>query len=80
MTLVEKLYNEHIKSLSPAEKMQRSSALYKGVKEMLKLQVARQAHELNEDLIDIMVAEKLYLTDEVAQDLLAKLRRKRGYK
>lgn len=74
MSLVEKKYNQALDNMTGRERLERTLSLFGSICQMLTLQVAREFSNLNERELRKKVAERLYLSDKGAQELLKKVR------
>lgn len=74
MSLVEQKYNEALDRMTGRQRVERSLSLFGSICEMLTLQVSREFGHLSDRAKRKMVAEKLYLSDKGAQELLKKVR------
>lgn len=74
MSLVEEKYNEAIDRMSGRQRVERTLSLYDSICDMLRLQVTREFGQLSEKTRRKKVAERLYLSDKGAQELLKKVR------
>ena len=74
MSLVELKYNEALDKMSGRERVERTLSLFGSICEMLTLQVSKEFSELTERELRKKVAERLYLSDKGAQELLKRVR------
>jgi len=74
MSLVEQKYNEALDQMSGRERVERTLSLFGSICEMLTLQVSREFGQLSDRGKRKKVAERLYLSDKGAQELLKKVR------
>jgi hypothetical protein len=74
MSLVEQKYNEALDKMSGRERVERTLSLFGSICEMLTLQVSKEFPELTERELRKKVAERLYLSDKGAQELLKRVR------
>jgi hypothetical protein len=74
MSLIERKYNEALDRMSGRQRVERTASLFGSICEMLTLQVARECGQVAEREIRKKVAERLYLSDMGAQELLKKVR------
>ncbi|MEI6517994.1 MAG: hypothetical protein WCN89_04805 [bacterium] len=74
MSLVEQKYNEALDKMSGRERVERTLSLFGSICEMLTLQVSKEFSELTERELRKKVAERLYLSDKGAQELLKRVR------
>lgn len=70
MSLVEQKYNESLDNMTGRERVERTLSLFGSICEMLTLQVSKEFINLNERELRRKVAERLYLSDKGAQELL----------
>lgn len=70
MSLVEKRYNEAIAQMSGKERVERTLSLFDSICEMLVLQISREFTGLNKRELRKKVAQRLYLSDKGALELL----------
>ncbi len=73
MSMVEQKYNEALDQMTGQQRLQRALSLFESICEMLTLQVSREFGQLNERVARKKVAERLYLSDKGAQELLKKV-------
>ena len=73
MTKIEKRYNEALDQMSGRQRVERTLSLYDSICEMLTLQVKREFSGLSERQLRKKVAERLYLSDLGAQELLKRV-------
>ena len=73
MSMVEQRYNEKLDQMSGRQRVERSVSLFGSICEMLTLQVFREFGQLSEREVRKKVAERLYLTDKGAQELLKRV-------
>lgn len=74
MSLIEQKYNEALDRMSGRQRVERAVSLFGSICEMLTLQISREFGPLNEREMRKKVAERLYLSDKGAQELLKKVR------
>ena len=74
MSLVEQKYNEALDRMTGRERVERTFSLFGSICEMLRLQISREFSHLSEREIRRKVAERLYLSDKGALELLKRLR------
>jgi hypothetical protein len=74
MSLIEQKYNEALDRMSGAQRVERTFSLFGSICEMLTLQVSKEFSSLTERELRKKVAERLYLSDRGAQELLKKVR------
>lgn len=74
MSLVEQKYNEALDKMSGRERVERTLSLFGSICEMLTLQVSKEFSELTKRELRKKVAERLYLSDKGAQELLKRVR------
>jgi hypothetical protein len=74
MSVVEQKYNEALDQMSGRQRVERTASLFGSICEMLTLQVSREFEKLNEREVRKKVAERLYLSDSGAQELLKRVR------
>ncbi|MCX6115114.1 MAG: hypothetical protein NTV65_07870 [Proteobacteria bacterium] len=74
MSLVEQKYNEALDKMSGRDRVERTLSLFGSICEMLTLQVSKEFSELTERELRKKVAERLYLSDKGAQELLKRVR------
>ena len=74
MSLVEQKYNEALDQMSGRERVERTLSLFDSICEMLTLQISREFGHLSDRGKRKKVAERLYLSDKGAQELLKKVR------
>ena len=74
MSLIEQKYNEALDQMTGRQRVERTFSLFGSICEMLTLQVKREFGELDERAIRRKVAERLYLSDKGALELLKKVR------
>ena len=74
MSLVEQKYNAALDKMSGRERVERTLSLFGSICEMLTLQVSKEFSELTERELRKKVAERLYLSDKGAQELLKRVR------
>ena len=74
MSLVEQKYNEALDQMTGRQRVERTLSLFGSICEMLTLQVSREFGQLDERATRKKVAERLYLSDKGAQELLKKVR------
>ena len=74
MSLVEQKYNEALDRMSGRERVERTLSLFGSICEMLTLQISREFGQLSDRVKRKKVAERLYLSDKGAQELLKKVR------
>jgi len=77
MNMVEKLYNEHIDSMTIQERFAQALAIHDGVVMSVRHQILKEAPDLDEYELSLRVAEILYLTDRGAQQLIKMAREAR---
>ena len=73
MSLVEEKYNESLDRMTGQERVQRTLSLFNSICEMLALQISKEFPNLSERETRRKVSERLYLSDDDAQQLLKKL-------
>ena len=73
MSLIEQKYNEALDQMSGIERVERTFSLFGSICEMLTLQVSKEFSKLSERELRKKVAERLYLSDKGAQELLKKV-------
>lgn len=74
MSLVEKKYNDALDEMTGRQRLERTLSLFESVYEMLTVQLSKEFSELGERELKKKIAERMYLSDEGAQDLLKKVR------
>lgn len=74
MSLVEEKYNEALDRMTGRQRVERTLSLFGSICEMLTLQITREFANLSDREKRRKVAERLYLSDKGAQELLKKVR------
>lgn len=70
MSLVDQKYNEALDKMTGSERLERVFSLFGAISEMLELQVSKEFPDLGGRELKRKVAERLYLSDIGAQELL----------
>ena len=73
MSLVEQKYNEALDKMTGQQRVERLVSLFETICEMLSLEVTRQYGQLNDSERRKKIAQRLYLSDKVTQDLLERI-------
>jgi hypothetical protein len=74
MSLVEQKYNEAVDRMTGRERVERTFSLFGSMCEMLTLQISREFSNLSDRETRKKVAERLYVSDKGAQELLKRIR------
>ena len=74
MSLVEQKYNEALDRMTGRERVERTLSLFGSICEMLTLQVTREFGQLSDRKKRKKVAERMYLSDKGALELLKRVR------
>ena len=73
MSDIEKRYNEALDQMSGRQRVERTLSLYDWICEMLTLQVKREFSGLSHGQLRKKVTERLYISDQGAQELLKRI-------
>lgn len=79
MSQVEERYNQALDAMSPAQRLQRTAALYTSMQRMLEHQVRKEFPGLSQRELKWHVAQRMYLSDAATQRLLQQYRDRRTY-
>ncbi len=67
---IEAIYNERIASMSPAERVARSAAMFQWTREQLARQIVRECGEMDTETLKLQVALRLYGSEPEVRALI----------